>query len=145
MKLFVEQSLDCKETQITITCGLIDERLRRLIEQIRLFSFSINARKDGMIIPVALEDIYYFDTADNKTYLYVEKDVYRCDRKLYELEEMLAETPFTRISKNCILNTNVVTSVKAHFSGKLEATLKNGEKIIISKHYTKTFNNCFGQ
>jgi len=145
LKLLVEQSLDCKETVIKITCGLMDERLKRLIEQIRLFSFSVTAEKDGVTLPIALEDIYYFDTVDNKTFLYVERDVYSCDKKLYELEVQLEDTPFIRISKSSILNTAVVTSVRAQFSGRLEAILKNDEKVIISKHYIKGFRDKFEQ
>jgi len=143
LKLLVEQSLDCKETEIKITCGLMDERLKRLIEQIRLFSFSVTAEKDGVSLPIALEDIFYFDTVNNKTFLYLEKDVYQCDKKLYELEAQLVDTPFVRISKNCILNTTLVTSMRAQFSGRLEATLKNNEKVIISKHYIKIFRDKF--
>ena len=145
MKLLVEQSLDCKETEIKITCGLMDERLKRLIEQIRLFSFSVTVKKDGVMLPIALEDIYYFDTVDNKTFLYVEKDVYPYDRKLYELEAQLVDTPFIRVSKSCILNTSVVTFVRAQLSGRLEVTLRNGEKVIISKHYIKDFRDKFEQ
>lgn len=143
MKLLVEQSLDCKELEIKITCGLMDERLKRLIEQIRLFSFSIMAEKDGVTIPIPLEDIYYFDTVDNKTFLYTEKDVYLCDKKLYELEMQLTGTPFIRVSKNCVLNTSAVLSIRAQLSGRLEATLKNTEKVIISKHYIKDFRDKF--
>lgn len=123
----------------------MDDRLKRLIEQIRLFSFSVTAEKDGVSLPIALEDIYYFDTVNNKTFLYLERDVYQCDKKLYELEAQLVDTPFIRISKNCILNTNIVTSMRAQFSGRLEATLKNNEKVIISKHYIKEFRDKFQQ
>jgi len=143
VKLIVEQSLDCTETEIHIRCGLMDERLKHLIEQVRLFSFSVMAEKDGASMPVVLEDIYYFDSVDNKTFLYVEKDVYRCDKKLYELESLLTGTSFVRISKNCIVNTAVVTSVRAQLSGRLEATLKNNEKVLVSKHYIKDFREKF--
>lgn len=143
MKLIVEQSLDCTETEVHIRCGMMDERLKRLVEQIRLYSFSIMAEKEGAAVPVVLENIYYFDSVDNKTFLYVEKDVYRCDKKLYELESMLAGTSFVRVSKNCILNTAVVASVRAQLSGRLEATLKNQEKVLISKHYIKDFREEF--
>lgn len=143
MKLLIEQSLDCRETEIRITCGLMDERLKRLVEQIRLFSFSVLAQKDGGTIPVALEEIYYFDSVEGKTFLYLEKDVYRCDKKLYELEAQLLDTSFLRVSKNCILNTAAVRSVRAQFSGRLEATLKNGEKVLVSKHYIRAFRDKF--
>ncbi len=145
MKLLIEQSLDCKETEIKITCGLMDDRLKHLIEQIKLYSFSLMAEKDGITMPVALESVYYFESVDNKTFLYMDNDVYRCDKKLYELESYLANTPFVRISKSCILNTSFIISVRVQFSGRLEALLKNNEKVIISKHYISDFRDKFGK
>ena len=40
MKLIIEQELSRQEPEIIIRCGLMDERLKRLIEQIKLYSFS---------------------------------------------------------------------------------------------------------
>ncbi len=143
MKLLIEQSLDIKETEIKITCGIMDERLKRLIEQIKLYSFSINAQKDGLTIPIPLEDIYYFEAVDNQVFLYTDHEVYECNKKLYELEELLMDTSFLRISKSCILNTSVVKSVKASLSGRIEASLQNDEKQIVSKHYIQDFKRKF--
>ena len=143
MRVIVEQSLDCKETEIRITCGLPDERLKRLIEYIRQHAFSITVQKDGQSMPVALEDIYYFDTVDNKTFLYLKKDIYECDQKLYQLEEQLKDTPFIRISKNCIVNTIIVKSVRVLLNGQMEATLNNNEKLMVSRHYLKAFRDKF--
>lgn len=121
----------------------MDERLSRLIEQIRLYSFSVTGMKDGIVSMIPLEQIFYFDSVENKTYLYVEKDVYQCDKKLYELEQLLKETTFVRISKSCILNAEKVTEVKAQFNGRLEVKLLNHEKILVSKHYIKEFKEKF--
>ena len=41
------------------------------------------------------------------------------------------------------MNTAVVTSVRAQLSGRLEATLKNNEKVLVSKHYIKDFREKF--
>lgn len=125
MELIIEQSLTWEEVEIKITCGLMDNRLKRLI-QIKLYSFSIMAEKNGITVPVALEDIFYCDSVDNKVFLYKDKNVYLCNKKLYELERSLSETPFVRISKNCILNTAFVESVKAHFSGRLAVVFFEG-------------------
>lgn len=144
MKLLIEQSLDCKETEIKITCNLMDERLSRLIEQIRLYSFSVIGTSDGVSSMIPLEQIYYFDSVENKTYLYVEKEVFQCDKKLYELEQFLKDTTFVRISKSCILNAAKVMEVKAQFNGRLEVKLANHEKILVSKHYIKEFKEKFG-
>jgi DNA-binding LytR/AlgR family response regulator len=121
----------------------MDERLSRLIEQIRLFSFSITGTKDGVAAMIPLEQIFYFDSVENKTYLYVEKDVYQCDKKLYELEQLLKETTFVRISKSCILNAEKVIEVKAQLNGRLEVRLLNREKVLVSKHYIRDFKEKF--
>ncbi|MEG0076753.1 LytTR family DNA-binding domain-containing protein [Anaerorhabdus sp.] len=143
MKLLIEQSNDVQEVEIKITCGYMDDRLKRLIEQIKLFSFSLVGYLDGVTTPIALEDIYYFDTVDNNVFIYTSNKVYTSDKKLYELEEFLTNSPFIRISKSCIVNTNYVTSVKAHFNGRIETTLENNEKLIVSKHYIQDFKRKF--
>lgn len=137
MKLIIDQSLEHQEVEITIKCGLIDENLERLIAQIRLFSFSIAGKKDGMSHLIRLEDVFYFESTDNKTFLYGEQDVYECSYKLYELEGHLASSHFVRISKSCILNVAKLASVRALLNGKFEATLANKEKLIINRHYVQ--------
>lgn len=138
LKLTIAQSLEQKEVEITIRCGLIDPALEKLIAQIRLYSFSITGKKDGSSYIIRLEDIFYFESIDEKTFLYCEKDVYECRLRIYELEQQLAQTDFVRISKSCILNVMKLESVRALLNGKLEAKLINGEKVIISRHYVQS-------
>lgn len=143
MKLTIEQELSRQEPEIIIKCGLMDDRLKRLVEQIKLYSFSLSAKKDGMLRQVPLEEIYYFESVDNRTFLYRRDEVLDCEAKLYELEERLRETTFVRVSKNCILNTAVVSGVRAQLNGRLEAVLENGERLAVSKHYVRDFREKF--
>lgn len=99
MKLTVEQNLDIRETEIIIRCALIDDRLKALLEQIRLYGFSITARREGNLMQIALEDIFYVESVDDRTFLYVESDVWECDLRLYELENQLKHTAFVRCAK----------------------------------------------
>ncbi|WP_052461813.1 LytTR family DNA-binding domain-containing protein [Sporosarcina koreensis] len=71
------------------------------------------------------------------------EDVYESGRKLYERKEQLAHTAFLRISKNQIVNTAKITSVRALLNGRFEAKLANGEKTIVNRHYAKAFRNHF--
>lgn len=57
--------------------------------------------------------------------------------KLYELEEKLAGTKFTRINKACIMNIAKLKKVKGHINGRLLATLSNEEKLIINRSYVQ--------
>jgi len=144
LKLIIDQSLEHDEVEIIIKCGLIDESLEKLIAQIRLYSFSIIGKKDGVNHLIRLEAIFYFEALDDKTFIYCEQDVYECGLKLCEIEKQLEQTQFIRISKSCILNIMHLTSVRPLFQGKFEAQLKNSEKLLISRHYVPAFKQKFG-
>jgi len=129
LKLLIDQSPDNEEVEITIKCGMIDPGLEKLIEQIRLYSFSITAKKEGRTYPISLSDIYYFESIDNRTFLYAEHEVYECG---------------LRLSKSCILNVRMLKSVRALLNGKMEAELENGEKVIINRHYVEKLKRKLG-
>lgn len=144
MKLLIDQSPENEEVEITIKCGIIDPALGELIAQIRLYSFSIAAKKDGKTYTISLGDIYYFESIDNRTFLYTEREVYECDPKLYELEQQLTKTDFVRVSKSCILNIKMLKSVRALLNGKMEAEMENREKVIINRHYVEALKQKLG-
>lgn len=143
MKLTIDQSLEHKEVEISIKCSVIDSELERLIAQIRLYGFSISARKNGNLHMIKLEDIYYFESVNDKTFLCCDKEVYECDNRLYALEEQLTHTPFVRISKAIMLNTSHIAFVKSAVNGRFEANLDNGEKVIVNRHYLSNFKAKF--
>ena len=145
MRLIIEQSDLPGEAEIVIRCGpVIDGRLQRLIEEIRLYSFAVTARRDGSVYQVEPRDIYYFESVDEKTFLYLEKEVYQCDSRLYELEEQLAGSTFVRVNKQTILNIGHLESVRPLLNGKLEARMENGERLFVSRHYVPEFRKRFG-
>lgn len=75
------------------------------------------------------------DSADGRTYLYLGKEVYYCRETLASLEARLSRTSFTRISKSCLVNTSFLQSVRPLYNHRLEATLQNGEKLVITRNY----------
>ena len=71
-----------------------------------------------------------------------ERDSYK--NRVSELEEQLKNTSYIRVSKSIILNIEKLQSVKPLINGKLEANLKNNEKILINRHYVPEFKKKFG-
>lgn len=135
MKLIVDKNPMHDEVEIVVKCKEIDQSLEQLLEYIRVYSFSVVGRKDGRKYNIGLPDIYYFESLENKTFAYTEKDVYEVQYKIYELENKLEGANFVRISKAGMLNINKLESVKALINGRMEARLANNEKIIINRHY----------
>jgi DNA-binding LytR/AlgR family response regulator len=141
--LTVNESNNYDEVEITINCPQIDNQLERLIKQINQVNIAITGTRDGRTYSLLVDDTYYIESIDNRSFLYNEKNVYESDLKLYEIEKILAGTYFIRVSKNIIVNTAQIDSVKALFNGKFEASLTNGEKVIVNRHYVKSFKGKF--
>lgn len=143
MKLTIDQSSDSADVEITIKCGIIDKHLEKLIAQIRLYSFSIIGKKDGQSFQVQLADVYYFESLEDRVFIYLKDDMFESDLRLYELEKSLSDSRFMRISKSVILNIEQLKSVRALLNGRYEGTLKNHEKVLISRHYVAGFKAKF--
>lgn len=67
--------------------------------------------------------------------MYDKANSYLCKKSLLALEESLDNTPFARVSKNCLLNTLYLRCVETYPNYRLKAELDNGEQIIISRNY----------
>lgn len=76
MKLIVNQDLQIPETEITIRCACMDSRLEHLINQIRQYAFSLTGYQEDKEYQLPLDQIFFIDSVDGKTFLYLEKEVY---------------------------------------------------------------------
>ena len=68
---------------------------------------------------------------------FTEHKVYETRQKLYELERILKEKYFLRVSKSVILNLMKVKAIKPALNGRYSAILQNDEEIIISRKYVQ--------
>ena len=91
--------------------------------------------QDGNQYEIPVTDICYVEAVDNRVFLYTGQQVYETRQKLYELEEVLREKYFLRISKSMLLNLMKIKAIKPALNGRFMAILQSGEEIIISRKY----------
>lgn len=144
MKITIEDRPDGGEDEIIIRCKQIDEHLLKLVYALKAGQEKLTATKGTDIVQVMPGEIFYFEAVDNKVFLYLEKDVYETRQKLYELEERFRGTDFVRVSKSVILNLSKVKTLSPAFNGRFEATMKNGEKLIVSRAYVPVLKEKLG-
>ncbi|MGX7148172.1 LytTR family DNA-binding domain-containing protein [Enterococcus ureasiticus] len=137
MKLTVEQSGELTEIEIVIRHNDKLNAVKRLTHYIEQFNFQLKGKKEGKTYYIPVNEIYYFESIDEKIFIYSLQEVFETTYRLYELEQLLEQTNFQRISKSTLLNIEKMDSVRPLFNGKLEASLKNEEKLIINRHYVK--------
>ena len=144
MKITILPPEPGQEDEIILRCAHLDDRLMKLIYSLKTEQRKLSAYSDTGITLIDYTDVFYFEAVDNKVFAYCEKQVYEIRRKLYELESELDGTDFLRISKSTIVDLSKVLHLSAAFNGRLEAKLKNGEKIIISRQYVPVLKEKLG-
>jgi len=138
MKLTIHEGMKELEDEIIINCGMVDKRLKHLIEYIRQYTFSLQGYQGNELFHLSVETLFYIESVDGKTFLYSTGQVYESRESLLALEGKLYNTPFVRISKSCLVNTACIKSVKPYVNHRMEAALKNGERLIISRNYIES-------
>lgn len=144
MKITIMDRPDGEEDEIIIKCRQVDDYVLKMVYALKAGQEKLTGIKDGSIAQIAPKDVFYFEAVDNKVFLYLEKDVYETRYKLYELEERFKGTDFFRVSKSYIMNLSKVQRLNPGFNGRFEATMKNGEKLVISRQYVPVLKEKLG-
>lgn len=144
MKVTIEEIEGLKETEINIKCKNITPELLELINDFKCKEQRIIGMDNNESFFIEPKDIFYIDTVDDKVFAYTKEKLYTLNFKLYELEEILPTRDFFRVSKSTIINIGHIISLKTLFNGKIQATMKSGEFIIISRAYATLFKEKLG-
>ena len=128
-----------KKEYIKIGCHKVDSNVKEIVNFIKSRQGSIDVKNGEMKYNIPIVDIFYVESVDDRTFIYLSDDCYETSHKLYELEEILNERRFIRISKSVIVNLLKIECVKPALNGRYLCHLKNGEDVIISRKYVPKF------
>ena len=143
-KISIKQIDPPQEEEILVQCHEINEEVLSVVEKLKSDEAMILASRDGEVFPVPAKEIYYIESVDNKTFIYLKKSVFDTKLKLYEIEEQTRGTKLFRCSKSMIVNIAKIRSVSSSVNGRLEAKLQNGEVVVISRQYVAAFKKKIG-
>jgi DNA-binding LytR/AlgR family response regulator len=143
LKIVIDKPQDGEEEHIVVKCHNISPELLSVLNSLKAQGNSLIAYIGNEIHKVDPADILYIESVDNKTFLYCVGNVYESRQKLYELEEVLSND-FLRISKSVIVNLSKVKSLIPSMSGRLDAILSSGERVVISRQYVGNLKKNFG-
>jgi len=144
LKIIIEELPIGEEEQIIVRCRKIRPELMRVLNTLKAQNDMLVAYINSEVYRIDIADIFYIEAVDNKTFLYCENQIYESKHKLYELEEVLGMSDFLRVSKSVIVNLNEIKSLLPALSGRLDAVLRNGEKISISRQYVSELKKNLG-
>lgn len=83
--------------------------------------------------------IEYFIVENDEINAFVGQEKYAIKMKLYEIEELLSDKPFIRVSKYAMVNVNQIDYIKPALNSKLLLLMKNGDELEVNRRYYKSF------
>lgn len=123
------------DLEVQIRYQIMNAQVQQLIQRIKSVDVKIVGSDNGEETVLNIYDIFYIESIERKTFIYTKDQIFRSSKKLYQLLDELKEFGFVQINKSCIMNIDVLDSVKTLFNSKLKATLINGENVIITRTY----------
>lgn len=124
-----------KPEELEIRCHELTEQIKEIITFVKSRQGQLTGIIEGKQYEIPVTDIYYVEGVDNTVFIYGRQKVYESRQKLYELESILKEKYFLRVSKSLIVNLMKVKAIKPALNGRYSAVLQSDEEIIISRKY----------
>lgn len=144
MNVIVEKQEDLIEDKVVIYCKEESQEIRRIKGFIKKLNMKLCASLDCKKIMITPEEIYYIESVDKRTFVYLKDKVLECSLRLYEIEERFKEFSFFRASKSTIVNIMYIKDINILLNRNLLVTLENKEKLIISRRNVKDFRKLIG-
>lgn len=144
MKVTIENIPVGSEPEIILRCNEPDDSLLEFIHSINSISKKLIGSIGSQMHMINPKDVFYFESVENKVFIYCKQKVFESRLRLYEIEKEYEKWDFFRASKSTILNVSKIESLVPVFYGKFEALLENGEKVLISRQYVPVLKKILG-
>ena len=127
------------EDELILNYVSMSADVERVLDFMRESEKKIIGFLDGLQVVLKPEKILYVESVDGRTYAYTSKEVYKINYSLAKAEELLNSINFYRCSKSMIINIDCISCLKSLSSNRIDAMMKNGEHILISRTYASEF------
>ena len=128
--------------EVLIRCHAITDEVREIEAFVKSRQGSLSGSRDARQYELPLSDLYYIESVDGRTFLYTKDEVYETAYRLYELEGLLREKAFLRVSKSTLINLMKIRAIRPALNGRFLAVLQSGEEVIISRSYVKDLKSA---
>ena len=145
LKLTIKQISKELQEEIILCCHDAAASWVKAVQSISDGQLTISGTVNEKVYRIRLSDVYYFEVVDGASFVYCQKDVFSCKQRLYEFEALCGGTMLFRCSKSMVLNADKISYVHPSFSGRFEAVLDNGEKVIVSRQYVSALKRLLGR
>lgn len=135
MKVSVKQIGYEHEEQAIIHCHEENDNVKSIVSFIKSSDITLAGYSNERVSQIPLQDIFFVEAVDNRTFAYTCDKVYELKLKLYEFEMQFEGRRFFRCSKSFVINLMKIDHIRPILNGRFSAKMFNGEEVIISRQY----------
>ena len=126
-----------QEIEVSVGYPEEDREVKRIVSLINSVQKQVRCNSDTKEKMVNASDIYYIESVDKKTFVYLKEEVFRTEKRLFQLKDELESAGFVQISKSCLLNIHIMESIRPLINSRMEAVLSNGERVFVTRKFLK--------
>ena len=144
MKIRIEQT-SVEENEVILRCAQLDDEMLRVLSILRSGMQKLlvwNEQRETL--PLSVSKVVYCETVEEKTFVYTHDGIYQTALSLAELEDRWGDLGLFRAGKSSVVNLHEIQKLKNCGSGRIEALLTTGEKMIISRRYAPMLRERLG-
>lgn len=133
-------SREYKSIKVLITAPELNKEVQSILNNLSVVCENRNnivATKNNELFLLKTNDILYFYSDEKYIYAKTRDESYRVKQKMYELEEILPNNKYVRISSAYIINIDKTISFDMGQIGSLYAKMEDGKKLEVSKRKIK--------
>jgi two-component system LytT family response regulator len=142
----LRQALDRARRQLRQGPGEMIETLRRLLDAAggtrRLRRVAI--RSGGRLQSLRVEEIQWFEAADNYVRIHTGKGAHLIRETLSQLEQRLDPELFIRVHRSAIVKIDGIREVESLFHGDYAVVLRTGERLAVGRSYRERLLEAIG-
>ena len=144
MRVTVEQTEREREEELIVRCHDPGAAWVESVTEAASGQRKVCGWREDELHQLKLSEVFYFEVVDDRAFVYTKGEVYETKEKLYEFERLCTGSALFRCSKSMILNADRIDYVRPSLSGRFEAVLSNGEKVVVSRKYVAELKRMLG-
>ncbi len=144
MKIRIEH-VPLEENEVILRCTQLDDEMLRVLSLLRSGMQKLlvwNEHRE--MLPLSVSKVVYCETVEEKTFVYTHDGIYQTALALAELEDRWGDLGLFRAGKSSVVNLHEIQKLKNCGSGRIEALLTTGEKMVISRRYAPILRERLG-
>ncbi|WP_026564492.1 LytR/AlgR family response regulator transcription factor [Bacillus sp. UNC41MFS5] len=99
---------------------------------------------DEKIVIVNISDILYIGTNEGRTVIAIENTKYSVSDSLVTFERKLQHSSIIRVHRAYLVNVDAIVEIEPWFNSTYNIIMKDGEKVPVSRTYTKELKQLLG-